>query len=101
MGPRTFGNKDELIFLGKEIQEERNYSEKTAEEIDQQVSKFINAAYKVSEGILTDKKPTLDKLVAVLLERETIEQEEFNAIVGIKSEEKIEEKKEAQQAKIA
>jgi len=91
LGPRTFGNKDELIFLGKEIQEERNYSEKTAENIDSEVTKFISEAYKVSEKILTDKKSTLEKLVSVLLEKETIEQEEFNEIVGItnpKTEEK-------------
>jgi cell division protease FtsH len=55
LGPRTFGNKDELIFLGKEIKEERNYSEKTAEDIDQQVSKFIEDAYKVTEKILVEK----------------------------------------------
>lgn len=84
LGPRTFGNKDELIFLGKEIQEERNYSEKTAENIDQQVSKFIDGAYKVSEKILVEKKSMLDKLASVLLEKETVEQDEFNGIVGIK-----------------
>jgi cell division protease FtsH len=84
LGPRTFGNKDELIFLGKEIQEERNYSEKTAENIDQQVSKFIEEAYKVTEKILVEKKAVLDKLVLLLLEKETVEQDEFNDLVGIK-----------------
>jgi len=84
LGPRTFGNKDELIFLGKEIQEERNYSEKTAENIDQEVSKFIDGAYKVSEKILVEKKGMLDKLASILLEKETVEQDEFNRIVGIK-----------------
>jgi cell division protease FtsH len=83
LGPRTFGNKDELIFLGKEIKEERNYSEKTAEDIDQQVSKFIEDAYKVTEKILVEKKSILEKLVSVLLEKETLEQDEYNEIVGI------------------
>jgi len=89
LGPRTFGNKDELIFLGKEIQEERNYSEKTAEDIDKQVSKFVEDAYKVTEKILVEKKEILDKLVALLLEKETLEQDEFNALVGIKNPEEI------------
>jgi cell division protease FtsH len=83
LGPRTFGNKDELIFLGKEIQEERNYSEKTAENIDEQVSKFIKNAYEVAEKILVKKKEVLEKLVSILLEKETIEQDEFNQLVGI------------------
>lgn len=86
LGPRTFGHKEEMIFLGKEIHEEKNYSEKTAEDIDKQVSQFIDDAYNVAEKILVDKKETLDKISAILLERETIEQAEFNEIVGIKKE---------------
>lgn len=84
LGPRTFGQKEEMIFLGKEIHEEQNYSEKTAEHIDAEVSKFISAAYKTAEQILNDKKEVLDKISAALLEKETLEQDEFNEIVGIK-----------------
>lgn len=80
LGPRTFGHKEELVFLGKEIHEEKNYSEKTAQEIDQQVSKFIFQAYEKTEKILKSKKEILEKIVAVLLEKETIEQKEFNEI---------------------
>lgn len=85
LGPRTFGHKEEMVFLGKEIHEERNYSDKMAEEIDNQVSAFIDDAYKEAEKILKEKKEMLDKLADVLLEKETIEQEEFNEIVGIKN----------------
>jgi cell division protease FtsH len=93
LGPRTFGRKEEMIFLGREIHEEKNYSEKTAEEIDHQVSKFIQDAYVVTEKILQDKKETLDNLSNTLLEKETIEQQEFNEIVGIiKKNEEIEKK---------
>lgn len=92
LGPRTFGHKEEMVFLGKEIHEEKNYSEKTAESIDIQVSAFINDAYKTAEKILNDKKETLQKLSGVLLEKETIEQDEFNEIVGIKKED-VEKKK--------
>jgi len=62
----------------------RNYSEKTAENIDLQVSKFIEDAYQVSEKVLVEKKAVLEKLVALLLEKETVEQDEFNELVGIK-----------------
>ncbi|HCP09029.1 MAG TPA: cell division protein FtsH, partial [Candidatus Moranbacteria bacterium] len=83
LGPRTFGHKEELVFLGKEISEEKNYSEKTAEEIDKQVSQFMHTAYETAEKLLDEKKDVLKKIVDALMERETIEQEEFNKIVGI------------------
>ena len=83
LGPRTFGHKEEMVFLGRELHEEKNYSEKMAEEIDEQVSKFIKNAYNEAEKVLKEKKDVLDKLSAILLEKETIEQEEFNEIVGI------------------
>jgi len=91
LGPRTFGKKEEMVFLGKEIHEEKNYSEKTAEEIDNQVSKFIQNAYKVTESVLNKKREILDKISNVLLEKETIEQEEFYALAGIEKSEKTPE----------
>ncbi|HPN96863.1 MAG TPA: ATP-dependent zinc metalloprotease FtsH [Candidatus Moranbacteria bacterium] len=91
LGPRTFGHKEELVFLGKDIHEEKNYSDKMAEEIDNQVSKFIDDAYNVAEKVLGNKKELLNKLSSVLLEKEIVEQEEFNEIVGIKKEDKKEE----------
>jgi len=91
LGPRTFGHKEEMIFLGKDIHEERNYSDKMAEEIDRQVSLFIDNAYKKSENILAEKKDILNKLADVLLEKETLEQDDYNKIIGIKKEVKKEE----------
>ncbi|MFA5993778.1 MAG: ATP-dependent zinc metalloprotease FtsH [Parcubacteria group bacterium] len=84
LGPRTFGHKQEMVFLGKEMHEEKNYSEKTAEDIDKQVSKFIADAYIVAEKIILEKKAVMEELVARLIEKETMEQEEFNTIMGIK-----------------
>jgi cell division protease FtsH len=84
LGPRTFGHKQELVFLGKEMHEEKNYSEKTAEDIDKQVTKFIADAYTIAEGIIIKKKDVMEELVAKLIEKETMEQEEFNSIMGIK-----------------
>lgn len=83
LGPRTFGKKEEMVFLGREMNEERDYSDHTAEAIDKEVSDFIAVAYKTAERILTEKKDVLEKIVAELLEKETIEREEFNDIVGI------------------
>jgi cell division protease FtsH len=96
LGPRTFGRKEELVFLGKEMNEEKNYSEATAKEIDTEVSRFIDDAYKTSEKILTEKKDTLERIAKTLLEKETLEQEEFNELIGKKepkpTEEDIKEK---------
>ena len=81
LGPRTFGRKEEIIFLGKEISEEKNYSEATAKEIDIEVSRFIDDAYKAAEKIIIKKKETLKGIAKTLLEKETLEQEEFNKLV--------------------
>jgi len=79
--PRTFGKKEELIFLGKEVSEERNYSEHTAQSIDQQVSAFVEDARATAEKILTAKRATLDRIAKTLLEKETLEKDEFDSIV--------------------
>ena len=81
LGPRTFGRKEELVFLGKEMSEEKNYSEATAKEIDMEVSHFIGDAYKTAEKIITEKKETLERIAKTLLEKETLEQEEFNELL--------------------
>lgn len=84
LGPRTFGEHDELIFLGREITEQRNYSEKVAQVIDQEVERLMDNALKTAKSILTKYRVKLEKIVAVLLEKETIEQDEFVEIVGEK-----------------
>lgn len=86
LGPRTFGKKEELIFLGKEISEEKDYSEETAQKIDQEVSRIINEAKEKSTKILTEKRELLNKLSNALLDKETIEKEEFDKIVGLSEE---------------
>ncbi len=81
LGPRTFGKKEELIFLGKEISEEKNYSEHTAQEIDREVSNFIGESSEKAEKIISDKKNILEKIAKTLLQKETIEKEEFNQLL--------------------
>ncbi|MBI4098835.1 MAG: ATP-dependent metallopeptidase FtsH/Yme1/Tma family protein [Candidatus Magasanikbacteria bacterium] len=82
LGPRTFGSSDEVVFLGKEMHEGRDYSEKTAEHIDGEVSKLIKDAKLRAEKLLKDKRDVMERVVGVLLEKETLEQEEFNNLVA-------------------
>jgi len=84
LGPRTFGEKDELIFLGREIHEHRDYSEKIAEQIDKEISVFIEQAAQQAQSIIKTKREDLEKIVKVLLKKETIEREEFEKLVGKK-----------------
>ncbi len=81
LGPISFGEKEELVFLGKEISEQRNYSEKVAALIDEEVEKFIKNAEKQATDILNKRKKLLTKIAKTLIEKETIEREEFEKII--------------------
>jgi cell division protease FtsH len=81
LGPRTYGEKEEMIFLGKEIHEQRDYSEKIAEKIDEEVAAFLDRAAKSALKIINEKKKFIEKVVVALLEKETIEKEEFAALM--------------------
>src|SRR6058998_3894960 len=85
LGPRTFGRKEELVFLGREISEQRNYSEKVAEEIDEEVRQIIDKAYQTSKKLLTDNRDRLNAIVGVLLEEETIEGDPLTALLSGKT----------------
>ncbi|MDD5110018.1 MAG: ATP-dependent zinc metalloprotease FtsH [Patescibacteria group bacterium] len=80
LGPRTFGEREELIFLGREIHEQRDYSEKVAEAIDAELFRFINEARKTAREIITGMRGTLEMIVQELLRKETLEREEFEAL---------------------
>lgn len=82
LGPRTFGTNEELVFLGREIHESRDYSDKTAELIDNEIRKIVEEAEDRAKKVLTDHRATMDKMVAVLIEKETIEQDAIEAIMG-------------------
>ena len=76
LGPISYGEKEELVFLGKEISEQRNYSEKIAAIIDKEVERFIKSAEKEAIKILLKKKQLLEKIAKTLIKKETIEREE-------------------------
>ena len=80
-GPMVLGDKEELIFLGREFGHERNYSEETARLIDAEVRRFVDEAHERAKEILTRRRAKLDEIAAVLIEKETIEREEFAALV--------------------
>jgi cell division protease FtsH len=84
LGPRTYGEKDEMIFLGREIHEQKDYSEKIAEKIDQEINDFIAKASMDAENIIRKEKDKLESIVAELLKKETIEKEQFEKLVGKK-----------------
>ncbi len=87
LGPRTYGEKEEMIFLGREIHEQRDYSEKVAEQIDKEITLFIEHAVHTAKGIVNKERDVMEKVVKVLLKKETLEKEGFEKIVGKKPKE--------------
>ncbi|MEA4906139.1 MAG: ATP-dependent zinc metalloprotease FtsH [Anaerolineaceae bacterium] len=80
LGPMVYGQKEELIFLGREISEQRDYSEAVAEKIDKEVRGLVNDAYIRAKQLLTEYRGKLDAVAQRLLEVETISREEFEKI---------------------
>ncbi|MBA2595414.1 MAG: ATP-dependent zinc metalloprotease FtsH [Chloroflexota bacterium] len=80
LGPRAFGKKDELIFLGREINEQRNYSDEVAYQIDQEIQELIDAAHERARAIVETNADKLRAIADLLLVEETIEGEELEAL---------------------
>lgn len=83
LGPLTFGrpNGEDLVFLGRDISRERNYSEGVAEIIDEEVHKLVESSYETATNLLTEHRAKLDAVADALLERETLSREEFLALM--------------------
>jgi cell division protease FtsH len=77
---RTFGHKEELVFLGREISEQRNYSERVALEIDREIRTIIQKAYDVAKGILVENKPKLAQIAQRLVAEESLEGEKLEKL---------------------
>jgi cell division protease FtsH len=82
LGPLTFGEKDELVFLGREIGEQRNYSEAVAQEIDAEVKRIVTRAYERAKEVLKKHQDKLVELAQKLMEQETLEEDEILAILA-------------------
>ncbi len=81
LGPRTFGKREELVFLGREIHEQRNYSEKIALKIDEEVYKLIQHAHEIAKNILAENKERLKLIARHLIAEETIDEETFESLM--------------------
>ncbi|MBM4136119.1 MAG: ATP-dependent metallopeptidase FtsH/Yme1/Tma family protein [Nitrospira sp.] len=81
LGPLTFGKKDEQIFLGREIAKHKDYSEKTAIDIDEEVKRIVIEAYNTAKNLLLVNYNLLDALAHALLEKETLDGEEIDVII--------------------
>ncbi|MCC6177807.1 MAG: ATP-dependent zinc metalloprotease FtsH [Chloroflexi bacterium] len=80
LGPVALGHKEELVFLGREIGEQKNYSEKVAEAIDEEIRRLIDQAYMEALRILQERRAVLDRLADVLVREETIEGERLERV---------------------
>lgn len=82
LGPMTFGQKEELIFLGREIAEQRDYSEQTAQQIDREVKRFIEEAYQQAKDVLTEHHDKLVAMAKKLVEVETLDGADLEALLA-------------------
>jgi cell division protease FtsH len=81
LGPLTFGERDDLIFLGRDLAVNKNFSEKTSEHIDEEVHKIVSKAFARTQALLDANREKLVKIAELLLEKEAVGSEEINAIV--------------------
>ena len=80
LGPRTFGRREEMVFLGREISEQRDYSDNVAEQIDDEVHSLVDNAYGTAMRILKENKTKLDRISEYLIEYETIEEDDVPSL---------------------
>ena len=81
LGPLTFGERDDLVFLGRDLAMHKNFSEKTAEMIDAEVKKIITRNYNRTQQLLEKNKDKLIRVAKALLEKEVLDSEELTAII--------------------
>jgi cell division protease FtsH len=82
LGPVALGRQQGNMFLGRDIMSERDFSEETAAAIDEEVRKLVDAAYKRAKQVLTDNRHVLDQLAEMLVEKETVDAEELQELLG-------------------
>jgi cell division protease FtsH len=82
LGPRTFGRRDSMVFLGRDIAEQRDYSERTAEEIDEEVRRIIDEAHDRCRSVMAAHRDKLEELATTLVEVETLEGDDLLRVLG-------------------
>jgi cell division protease FtsH len=81
LGPRTFGSGQSAVFLGRDLGEQRDYSEQAAEEIDNEIRRIIDTGYQRAKNTLNENRNTLETLAKILLEKETLDRAEFEELM--------------------
>jgi cell division protease FtsH len=82
LGPMTFGEREELVFLGRSMSEHRNYSESVARRIDTEVREIIHRAHKRALDVMETHRDMLDRLAQELIRTETLSESEFDALLA-------------------
>ena len=82
LGPLTFGERDDLIFLGRDLAVNKNFSEKTSEQIDEEVKKIVMRSLRRTQELLEANRGKLVKIAELLLEKEVLSSDEINAVVN-------------------
>jgi cell division protease FtsH len=85
LGPRTFGSSNGPMFLGRELYEQRDYSEQAAEEIDNEVKRIVGDSYNRARSLLTDYRDKLELVARALIEQETVDRQAFEELMGAAS----------------
>jgi cell division protease FtsH len=80
LGPLVYGKKEELVFLGKELGEQRDYSEAVAQQIDGEVQRIVNEAHETALRMLNENRERLDRVAETLIEIESLDQDEFEKV---------------------
>ena len=80
LGPRTFGKREELVFLGREISEQRDYSDRIAEDIDEDVHSLISVAYRTAKDLLTSRRDQLEQLAKHLIAHESVDDKKLGEL---------------------
>ncbi len=102
LGPRTLGHDQSMPFLGREFQQQADYSEEIAKQIDDEIRRIIEEAHQRAKDLLTEKRETLDRISKTLMVRETIDASEFQALVdGLPEDEVFRERDEKEAARRA
>jgi cell division protease FtsH len=89
LGPRTFGHDQSQPFLGREFSSQQDYSDEIAREIDDEIRRIVEEAHQTAKQVLSERRDALDRLSRILLERETIEREEFEQLLAGTSEDEV------------
>ncbi|SVD94425.1 uncharacterized protein METZ01_LOCUS447279, partial [marine metagenome] len=84
-GPLTYGSKEEQVFLGRDMANQKNFSDETAKLIDQEVKNLVMGGYKKAHEIITTHRDSLEKMALALLDRETLNASEIKEIINGKT----------------